>query len=126
MYCPMSRSFTSAAKVEVKPDGSNWVIGPAPDSPATSDVQLSSTVFPSGLTIPSPVMTIRRLPFSLANCDTLHPEPAVDEQHRARDEGRLIRAEEPHRAGNVLGLSELSERRRCQHRGRRLLREGRP
>ena len=58
-----SRSFTSQAKSAGKSVVSNCVIGPAPDSPATSDDQVSSTVLPSGLTIPSPVTTTRFLPF---------------------------------------------------------------
>src|SRR5947208_16780917 len=61
-YFETSRSFTSHAKCTGKSFVSNRVIGPAPDSPAISASHDSSTVFPSGLTIPSPVTTTRRRP----------------------------------------------------------------
>ena len=77
------------------------MIFPAPDSPASSADQLSSTVLPRGVTIPRPVTTTRRLPLSLIRA-TLHPEPAVDEQHVAGDERRRVGAEEAHRARDVL------------------------
>ena len=43
---------------------SNRVIFPAPDCPATSRAQVSSTPQASGDTMPSPVMTTRRMPIS--------------------------------------------------------------
>src|SRR5947208_6423059 len=61
-YFETSRSFTSHAKCTGKSFVSNRVIGPAPDSPAISASHDTSTVFPSGLTIPSPVTTTRRRP----------------------------------------------------------------
>ncbi len=89
---------------------SNCVILPAPDSPAISAVQLSSTVLPSGVTIPRPVTTTRRLPFSRIAA-TLHPEPAVDQNDVAGDERGRVGAEESHRACDVLGIAEPTERR---------------
>ena len=40
----------------------------------------------------------------------LHPEPAVHQEHCARDEGGVLGAEEPYRACHVLGIAEPSER----------------
>jgi len=56
---------TSQAYLVATRSGSNRVIGPAPDWPSRIRVQLSSTPLASGVTIPSPVTTTRRilLPF---------------------------------------------------------------
>src|SRR5688572_1016507 len=70
--------------------------------------------------MPRPVITtrLRPLPFTSA---TLHPEPAVDEEHGPRDELGLVRAEEPNRARHVLRVAEPAEGRVREHRlGRRL------
>src|SRR4051794_29814588 len=55
-------SFTSHAKLTGKSLVSKRVTGAAPDSPAISASHDSSTVFPSGLTMPSPVITTLRRP----------------------------------------------------------------
>jgi hypothetical protein len=57
-----SKSDASQAKRTAYPVVSNWVIGPAPDSPARRLSHVDSGSFPSGDTIPTPVTTTRRLP----------------------------------------------------------------
>ena len=53
------KSFTSAASCALYPSASNLVIGPIPVLPVRTPVQNSSTVFPIGVTAPSPVTTTR-------------------------------------------------------------------
>src|SRR6266566_7346963 len=60
MYNPGSNPFTSHAKRTGSFAESNRVIGPAPERPATSALQLSATVFPTGVTSPRPVTATRR------------------------------------------------------------------
>src|SRR3990170_4997560 len=55
-----SKPLTSAAKRVGYLAASNLVMGPMPDRPSPMAVQNSSTVFPTGVTAPSPVMTTRR------------------------------------------------------------------
>jgi len=54
-----SKAFTSQANRTECREASNLVIGPAPDMPARRQDQLSSTVFPTGVTSPRPVTTTR-------------------------------------------------------------------
>src|SRR3990170_6840135 len=122
MYWTGSKPFTSQAKSTAKPSVSNCVIGPAPDAPAISAAQLDSTSLPSGVTAPRPVMTTLRLPLGELNCAS-HSEAAVDEEHGARDERGLVGAEEAYRPGHVLRVAQPLERRRGEHRARRLLRQ---
>src|SRR5918998_533943 len=99
---------------------------PAPASPAMSDAQLVSASFPSGETMPTPVTTTLRLPLSELTClpvASSHAEAAVDEQHLACDERRLVRAEEAYRPGHVLRVTQAAERRVREHRLRRVLRQ---
>ena len=49
--------FTSAAICTLNSDASNFVIGPIPTLPSLIPAQNSSTVFPIGVTAPSPVTT---------------------------------------------------------------------
>src|SRR5262249_44095310 len=105
-----SKSLSSQAKRTAYSLASKCLIGPAPDSPARRFCQVVSGSFPSGVTIPTPVITTRRLPFADISVIALHPQSAVDEQHRSRDERRLCGGEEPYRAGHVLRVSEPAER----------------
>ena len=52
-----TKSFTSAAICTLNSDASNFVIGPMPTLPSLIPAQNSSTVFPIGVTAPSPVTT---------------------------------------------------------------------
>ena len=67
-----SKSFSSQAKWTGNSFASNCSISAAPDSPAIRFDHVVSTSFPSGVTIPSPVTTTRRLPLSPA---TYIPSP---------------------------------------------------
>ena len=67
-----SKSFSSAAKCTGNSLASNCWMSAAPDSPAIRFDHEVSTSFPSGVTIPSPVTTTRRLPLSPA---TYIPSP---------------------------------------------------
>ena len=55
-----SKSSTSPAMVQGTRDASKLAMVRTPDSPATSRVQNSSTLVPSGVTAPMPVTTTRR------------------------------------------------------------------
>src|SRR5688500_3230657 len=55
-----SNPLISAAMRTSSPAGSNWVIGPTPDTPATRLAQKVGTSLPMGVTAPSPVTTARR------------------------------------------------------------------
>src|SRR5215204_3127643 len=57
MYCSGSNPLTSQAKRTRWLEGSNLVIGAAPDFPASSPSQVDSTSFPTGVTRPRPVTT---------------------------------------------------------------------
>src|SRR5919106_6029426 len=111
-----SKSDASHAKRTLYSLASKWVIGPAPDSPATRFSHVDSGSLPSGVTIPTPVTATRRLPFWLTSLIRLHPESAVHQEHRARDERRFLGAEEPYRSGHVLRVAEPAERRVLEHR----------
>src|SRR5215216_444786 len=80
-------------------------MGAAPLFPAVRVVQKVSASLPSGVTAPTPVTTTRLLPFTLIS----HPQATVDEQHLARDERGLVRAEKAYRTGHVLRLAETAE-----------------
>jgi len=54
-----SKPFTSPAIFVASPAGSNCVMGPMPERPAQRAAQVSSTVLPTGFTVPMPVMTTR-------------------------------------------------------------------
>src|SRR5207249_11262907 len=60
-----SKSVTSAATRTGESPGSNELIQSIPLSPATAARQVSGAVFPTGVTAPSPVTTIRRTGESL-------------------------------------------------------------
>src|SRR5215217_5480358 len=115
-----SKSFSSHAKwtLYALSEWSNCVISAAPDSPASRVRHESSTEFPSGETHPRPVITTRLRPLLL----TSHPQAAVDEKNSARDERRLLGAEEAYRSGDVLRISEPTERRELEHLRLRVLR----
>src|SRR3954447_2027800 len=108
-----SNSFSSHAKCTLYAlfEWSNCVISAAPDSPASRLRHESSTEFPSGETHPRPVITTRLRPLLL----TSHPQAAVDEKNSARDERRLLGAEEAYRSGDVLRIAEPAERREVEH-----------
>ena len=55
-----SKPFTSPAKRTARRDGSKLAMVPMPLSPAVTRRQASSTVLPTGLTMPRPVTTTRR------------------------------------------------------------------
>ena len=55
----VSKFFTSAAIFTLKSAVSKRVMGPTPLRPSRIPAQVSSTVFPSGVTAPSPVTTTR-------------------------------------------------------------------
>ena len=55
-----SKSLTSAARVQGRAEGSNWVMGPMPQRPSRAAAQLSAAVRPRGLTMPRPVITTLR------------------------------------------------------------------
>src|SRR5437773_1218419 len=79
MYNPGSNPFTSHAKRTGSFPESNRVIGPAPERPATSALQLSATVFPTGVTSPRPVTATRRftLYFPIFSCRYCSACPTV-------------------------------------------------
>src|SRR5438309_5462453 len=56
----MSKPSISAATLLLKSVASKRVMGPAPERPATSEVQKSSTPVPMGVTGPMPVTATRR------------------------------------------------------------------
>src|SRR5207253_7164846 len=60
MYCAGLNAFTSQANFTGLRAGSNRVIGPAPDRPATRPSQVLWTLVPSGVTTPRPVIATRR------------------------------------------------------------------
>ena len=66
-----SKLFTSAAIRTSNPVGSNEVMGPAPDRPATRLRQKSGAEFPIGVTAPRPVTTARRARSSLGDTTDL-------------------------------------------------------
>src|SRR4051812_22212237 len=115
-----SNSFNSHAKCTLYAlfEWSNCVISAAPDSPARRLRHESSTEFPIGDTHPRPVITTRLRPLLL----TSHPQAAVDQKHSARDERRLLGAEEAYRSGDVLRIAEPAERREAEHLRLRVLR----
>src|SRR5690554_4847995 len=55
----MTRFFTDALNCVENAEASKWVMGATPLFPLTMPCQVSSTVFPNGLTIPRPVTTTR-------------------------------------------------------------------
>ena len=55
-----SHPLTSPAKDVSTPEGSNWVMGPIPETPATAAFHASPTVWPKGVRAPIPVTTTRR------------------------------------------------------------------
>src|ERR1043165_2731606 len=59
MYRRGSNPFTSHANFTSWLDASNFVIGAAPARPASRALQVSCTVFPTGVTSPRPVTTTR-------------------------------------------------------------------
>ena len=96
-----------------EPDGSNDSIREAPLFPAIRFVQKVSASFPSGVSAPTPVITTRRRPLSLATpSPTSDSEAAVDLEHDPGHVPRLLRAQEAYRTGDVLRITEASERRR--------------
>src|SRR3954447_22677897 len=119
IHCVGSNSFSSHAKWTLYPpcEWSNCVISAAPDSPASRLRHESPTEFPSGDTHPRPVITTRLRPLLL----TSHPQAAVDEKNSARDERRLLGAEEAYRPGDVLRIAEPAERREVEHLRLRVL-----
>src|ERR687892_2674675 len=106
-----SNPFASQAKCVWYAVASNRVISPAADSPASRPAQVVWTSLPSGVTAPRPVTTTLLLPFMLMS----HPQAAVDEEHFARDERGLVRAEEAYRPGHVLRRAETAEGRVLKH-----------
>src|SRR5919106_406051 len=114
-----SNPFASQAKCVWYAAASNRVISPAADSPASRPAQVVWTSLPSGVTAPMPVTTTLRLPFMLMS----HPQAAVDEEHFARDERGLVRAEEAYRPGHVLRRAEAAQRSVLEHQLLQLLRE---
>src|SRR6266550_1706537 len=100
-----SKSFSSHAKCTAYPEGSKAWIGAAPLSPAVKFFQKVSASFPSGVTAPTPVTTTRFLPFVLIS----HPQATVDEQHLARNERGLVRAEKAYRTGHIVRLAQTAE-----------------
>src|SRR5437762_1322663 len=101
-----SKSFTSQAKCTANSEESNAWISAAPLLPAVRFSQKVSASLPSGVTAPTPVTTTRLLPFTLIS----HPQATVDEQHLARDERGLVRAQKAYRTGYVFRFAESTER----------------
>ena len=97
-----SKSFTSHAKWTGKSLWSNWVISPAPDTPSSNADHVDSTFRPSGVTIPT-----RSPPPSAVRSSPSHPQPAVDQQHFARHERSLVRAEKRTAAATSSGAPSL-------------------
>src|SRR5512132_150847 len=59
MYCEGSKSLISHANRTCSAEASNFVMGAAPERPASSALQVDSTSFPTGVTSPRPVTTTR-------------------------------------------------------------------
>src|SRR5690606_23387139 len=57
MWSRGSKFLSSQANFVLNFSGSNFVMGPAPLTPASSDFQKSSTLFPIGVKAPIPVIT---------------------------------------------------------------------
>ena len=109
-----TKSFTSAAICTLNSDASNFVIGPMPTLPSLIPAQNSSTVFPIGVTAPSPVTTTLlfisinlSFPKSLLNS---HRHSAVYIQHLPGDIPRLIRCQECHCIRDIFYLSNFPQR----------------
>src|SRR5579872_7051073 len=81
----MSKSLTSAAIFDLKSVASKRVIGPAPDLPAMSADQNSSTPVPIGVTGPMPVTAMRRLPDDSSGTGGNLPPQQVDGLTHGRD-----------------------------------------
>ena len=62
MWSRAENPLTSPAMRVVRSVASNCVMGPTPETPASRLAQLSSTEWPSGLSMPMPVMTTRGRP----------------------------------------------------------------
>ena len=74
-------------------------MGPIPQVPAFTAAQLSATEFPTGFTVPMPVITTLRLSISFTSSNGY---AAVHAQHLSGDIGTLRRGEEGHRLGYLL------------------------
>src|SRR5690606_22952034 len=70
MYCATSKSRTSPAKRVGNAEASKRLMAEMPERPATRFAQALGTSLPTGLTMPSPVMTTRRrLTWMLLACE---------------------------------------------------------
>src|ERR1043165_8412893 len=85
MYCEGSNPFTRRGNFTSWLDASNLVMGAAPDRPASRAAQVSSTVFPTGVTSPRPVTTTRRFATGLL------AGLLVEILHRIADGAKLLR-----------------------------------
>src|SRR6185312_7670233 len=83
MYCRGSNPFTSQAKRTCCLAASNLVMGPAPDLPSSSALQVESTSVPTGVTSPRPVTTTR--------CTKLFPDLFMEVRHGIADGAKLLR-----------------------------------
>src|SRR5580693_8792885 len=82
-----SKPFTSAAMRTGQGAASNRVMGPTPDSPATTRFQLSSTLSPSGLAVPNPVTTTLLFGMSDPFCLERQTKPPFNHQgHQVHQE----------------------------------------
>src|ERR1041385_6436519 len=85
MYWRGSNPFTSHANRTSWFAASNLVMGAAPERPASRAAQVSSTVFPPGVTSPRPVTTTRRFATGLL------AGLLVEILHRIADGAKLLR-----------------------------------
>src|SRR5512147_2159750 len=84
-----SKPFTSPAIWQAKAAASKRVIRPIPDLPATRLLHASSTVFPTGQMMPSPVTTTLRR--DTTYCRRLRLRVRLDVVDRLLDGGDLLR-----------------------------------
>src|SRR5678815_252236 len=84
MYWRGSKPFTSHAKRTDSREGSNLVMGPAPERPARRALQVDSVSVPTGVTSPMPVTTTRR-------ANDLLPDLRVQVVHGVADGAHLFR-----------------------------------
>src|SRR6056297_2144406 len=86
MYNDTSKSLTVAAKRTLNSEASKCVMGAIPLLPARIFCQVSSTVFPTGDTIPSPVTTTRLL--NSSSSKDLHGTTSCPEHGAKNAKGR--------------------------------------
>ncbi len=107
-----SPSGTSQAMSVARCDASKRVIFPAPDCPATSRAQVSSTPHASGVTMPSPVITTRRVGIASPSPKVL-PLTAKDGSRQDRWPTARHRSHLPHSRGTAA----LNARSTCEGSG---------